>query len=384
MKHFVPFQPKKSRFGQKIGKNAREGGRGIIKSMEKEVVVDDDIKLKATSPNSAAEEYALLIDSRNTIAPWLKWIHSYDELSLEDGVKTRTRYQAEKLKQFENGTNFAYDIYYKGRLSGSIEVKNFSRDGRYCDMGYWLSKKYVGKGIMTRTVNALTQLTFEKLDVRRIVMNIAEDNFASRAVAERCGYKKVKTVRDYFSLDDGYHDCHVYSKLKGNNMMETEEKIKKSNSTKTTVRVGKFAIIGVILSVFNFLIYTLLARLIFKDNSWLWLDSAISYSVAAILAYILHSKITWKERPITRHGVIMFFIWNGVMVFVSLGLTWLFGKITPLYEFAYSISSAIHLPFDYAFVESTGIFGLTTVVAMVLNYIFYDKLVFGDKNKAKK
>lgn len=167
--------------------------------------------------------------------------------------------------------------------------------------------------------------------------------------------------------------------------MEKEAAQKESKKeTKTTVRVGKFAIIGAILALFNFVVYTSLARLFFKDNSWLWLDSAISYAIAAILAYILHSKITWKERPVTKRGVVMFFVWNGVMVFVSLGLTWLFGKITPLYEFAYNISSAIHLPFDYAFVESTGIFGLTTAVAMVLNYIFYDKLVFGDKNKAKK
>ena len=69
--------------------------------MEKEVIIDNDIKLKATSPESAAEEYALLIDSRDTILPWLKWLHSYDGLSPKEGVQARTEYQAEKLKQFE-------------------------------------------------------------------------------------------------------------------------------------------------------------------------------------------------------------------------------------------------------------------------------------------
>lgn len=340
--------------------------------MEKEVIIDDDIKLKATSPESAAEEYALLIDSRDTILPWLKWLHSYDGLSPKEGVKARTEYQAKKLKQFEAGTNYAYDIYYKGKLAGSIEIKNFSRDGSFCDMGYWLSKKFAGKGIMTRSVDAITKLALEKLNVRHIIMNIAKENSASKAVAERCGYKLEKITHNYFSLDDGRHDCCVYGKRK------------KSGSTKTTVRVGKFAIIGIVLSVFNFLIYTLLARLFFKDNSWLWLDSAISYALSAILAYILHSKITWKERPVTKRGIAMFFLWNGITAFaISPFFTWLFGLIKPLYEFAFSISSAIHLPFDYAFVESTGVFILTAAVTMALNYIFYDKLVFGGKNSAK-
>lgn len=144
-------------------------------------------------------------------------------------------------------------------------------------------------------------------------------------------------------------------------------------------RTGKFAIIGIILALFNFAIYTFLARVVFNSNELLWLDSIISYLLATILAYILHSKITWKERTPTKTGVIMFFIWNFITALaISPFFTLLFGLITPLYEFAHNISSAIGLPFDYNFVESTGIFCLTTLVTMIFNYIFYDKLVFGE------
>lgn len=144
-------------------------------------------------------------------------------------------------------------------------------------------------------------------------------------------------------------------------------------------RTGKFAIIGIILALFNFAIYTFLARVVFNSNELLWLDSIISYLLATILAYILHSKITWKERTPTKAGVIMFFVWNFITALaISPFFTLLFGLITPLYEFAHNISSAIGLPFDYNFVESTGIFCFTTLVTMVFNYIFYDKLVFGE------
>ena len=162
--------------------------------------------------------------------------------------------------------------------------------------------------------------------------------------------------------------------------------------TNTPLRVGKFAIIGIILALFNFAIYTFLARVIFNSDDassdqkdLLWLDSIISYTLAAILAYILHSKVTWKERPVTKHGIVMFFLWNGITALaISPLLTWLFGLIAPIYEFAYQIFNNLHIPFDYDFVESTGIFCLTTLVTMILNYLFYDKLVFGDSETAPK
>lgn len=149
---------------------------------------------------------------------------------------------------------------------------------------------------------------------------------------------------------------------------------------KTSTRLIKFVIIGVILALTNFIIYTLLARLVFNNNELLWIDSIISCMFAAILAYILHSRITWQERTVTKHNIVMFFIWNGLLaIAISPFFTWLFGCITPLYEFAFGISQNIGLPFDYDFIESTGIFCLVTAVTMVLNFIFYDKLVFGTK-----
>ena len=150
-------------------------------------------------------------------------------------------------------------------------------------------------------------------------------------------------------------------------------------------RTGKCIVIGIILSLFNFAIYTFFARVIFNNNELLWIDSIISYLLATILAYILHSKITWKERPVTKHGRLMFFVWNGITaILISPFFTWLFGFITPFYQFVYQIFTSIHLPFDYNFVESTGIFCLTTAVTMILNFLFYDKLVFGQSKPGAK
>ena len=158
----------------------------------------------------------------------------------------------------------------------------------------------------------------------------------------------------------------------------------KLNSTPKKAAI--YFIIGIIITLFNFGLYTLIARLFIKDNNLLWVSSLIASPIAIILAFILHSRITWKERNPGKLGIYKFIAWNIIMsTAVGPFFTWFFSIITPLYEFAYSIISALHLPFDYDFIQSTGAFVLMAITTMIVNYIFYDKFVFGNtKEKEKK
>ena len=159
-----------------------------------------------------------------------------------------------------------------------------------------------------------------------------------------------------------------------------------SKSSKTSLRVSKYTIIGIIITLFNFISYTILAQTVFSgQNNLLWLASLISTSITSVVAYLLHSKITWKERHPGKTGIIRFFIWNVLLsVAVCPFFTLVFGFITPLYQSIYNIFSAIHLPLNYDFVESTAIFCLVSVVVIIMNYFFYGRLVFGEQKSTKK
>ena len=148
----------------------------------------------------------------------------------------------------------------------------------------------------------------------------------------------------------------------------------------------KFVIVGIILTLTQYLFYTFLVHVIFNNNDLLWLCSGISYIFATILAFILHSNITWKERKPTTHGIIMFFVWNAITAFaIAPFFTWLFKFNQPIHNFLYSISFGMGFSFTYEFVESTTIFIFVTLITLTLNFLFYDRLVFGkEKTPAKK
>lgn len=148
---------------------------------------------------------------------------------------------------------------------------------------------------------------------------------------------------------------------------------------------ARYFVVGISLTIFNYGFYSILANLIINNNDYIWLSSIISTVATTILAYILHSKITWKERDVTKTAIYKFFIWNALLAFaIGPWITQLFSLITPLYDLAYNICQNLHINFTYEFVQSTGAFILGAIITMILNYLFYDKFVFGKSKKQEE
>ena len=150
---------------------------------------------------------------------------------------------------------------------------------------------------------------------------------------------------------------------------------------KNVKRVGTFVWVGVVLTIIDYLICELITFIFFKDADKTNIAAAISGALVTILAYFMHSRITWKGREITKLNVVKFFVWNiFVMVLVRPFAIDLFSKFTWLYDFAHSLLS---WAFSHEFVTSTGTYVLATIVTMTLNFLFYDRFVFKEKGGKK-
>lgn len=142
-------------------------------------------------------------------------------------------------------------------------------------------------------------------------------------------------------------------------------------------RAGKYVLVGIFVTLFDFVVYTILINVVFRDNSLLWLASAIATMLATVVAYFAHSHITWKDRYPGKMGVVKFFIWNvALALLIKPVLTQVFSLMTGIYEFGFMVSNNLGLPFEYDLIQGLGAYVFTAVVVMILNYLFYDKFVF--------
>ena len=155
------------------------------------------------------------------------------------------------------------------------------------------------------------------------------------------------------------------------------DKTNPKNDVATSRHAVRYFFVGVGVTLVNYGLFAVISNLVIKDNDLLWLSNMIATIITVIVGYIAHSRITWKERNVTKSSIIRFFIWNAMIaIIVNPALVQFFSIFTPLYEFAFNITSAIHLPFTYEFVLTTGAFVLTAIVVMILNFLFYDRFVF--------
>ena len=89
-----------------------------------------------------------------------------------------------------------YNIFLKnGELIGQINMKNINYKTASGEIGYYMGKKYTGKGYMTEAVLAL-EAEFFKRGIKRIIICTDKNNTASINVARRCGYKLYRTKTD--------------------------------------------------------------------------------------------------------------------------------------------------------------------------------------------
>ena len=81
-----------------------------------------------------------------------------------------------------------------GKVIGIISlIKNDPQDD-FADLGFWIGKKYWGKGLMSEVLPFALKFGFEQLGLNRIEAWTFEENVGSRKVMEKCGFKLRETV----------------------------------------------------------------------------------------------------------------------------------------------------------------------------------------------
>ncbi len=158
-------------------------------------------KLTPTDENAVAL-LTVINDNRLFLGKYLEWVDAYTtpEKALANIAKTH----ADDV--------CSYFIIVDGRIAGKISFVD--TDDNMGEISYWLASKYTARGIMTRALNLMTDIGFNKMKLNRIQLTIDVDNTDSDAVARRCGFQLDGVLRQYFLLRGVPCDMKMYSKLK--------------------------------------------------------------------------------------------------------------------------------------------------------------------------
>lgn len=110
-------------------------------------------------------------------------------------------------------TNFAIDV--EGAAVGGISFEPLGDVFRVgAEVGYWLGRRYWGRGIATEGVRALTTHAFRHFDFLRLQASVFSWNPASARVLEKAGYTLEATNRRAMIKEGEVGDRWLYVRLR--------------------------------------------------------------------------------------------------------------------------------------------------------------------------
>ena len=107
-----------------------------------------------------------------------------------------------------------YSIWYNETFAGLIGFKDIDSANKKTEIGYWLSEKMQGKGIITKCLSKLVSFAFNRLKLNRVQIKVAVENHKSLAIPERLGFYFEGIEREGEFITDKYNNLKVFSKLK--------------------------------------------------------------------------------------------------------------------------------------------------------------------------
>jgi len=170
-------------------------------------LIDDDLELRLLEGDDAQALLELTRENRDYLGQWLPWVEGVE--SLWDVQ----RYIHSSHQQFSEDRGFQTAIWFRGSLVGIVGYQSVDWINRAATLGYWLGEEFQGKGLVTRSCEALVDWGFRRWGLNRVEIRCSRENHRSRAVPARLGFIEEGVAREAEWLHDHFSDLILYSTL---------------------------------------------------------------------------------------------------------------------------------------------------------------------------
>ena len=171
------------------------------------ITVSENIVLELTAPKHAGELFQAVDNNREHLSRYLPWVGNMQS------VKDFDNYINNCEVQYREKTDISFVIISNGKLAGRIGLHHINQQNKAGAIGYWLSKKFEGQGIILQSCKAIIQFGFDQLGLHRIEIKAAVDNMKSQAVPRKLGFTQEGILRQAELVNNQFLDIVLYSML---------------------------------------------------------------------------------------------------------------------------------------------------------------------------
>ncbi len=171
------------------------------------ISVDSHIQLHSVHERFVDPLFELILRNKDWLQQSMNWPQFVN--AREDTVKT---VQGNYLLHHRNITKM-FMILCKSKLVGVVSFNLIEPTNKAAYIGYWLDEAAQGKGILSRSLNAMMMKYAQEGLVRRFVIKCIVTNTASNQVAQRNGFALEGRLREAEFLNGTYHDQNIYGRI---------------------------------------------------------------------------------------------------------------------------------------------------------------------------
>ena len=118
-----------------------------------------------------------------------------------------------KLDKSKNKKEINFAIEIDNGVVGGIGLMHITKNHK-AEIGYWLGKKYWGKGIMTEAIKIVLDYAFNQINLKRIYAKVFIKNKPSVRILEKNKFKLEGILKKELSKKDKLFDVYIYAKTK--------------------------------------------------------------------------------------------------------------------------------------------------------------------------
>ncbi|MFD8734013.1 GNAT family N-acetyltransferase [Streptomyces sp. NPDC059618] len=165
--------------------------------------------LRLAHERDAAALYESQVRNRDHLRPWEPRRH--EEFYTRAGQAARL---AEQLRLHRAGRAAPWVLTRSDAVVGMVTLTDILPAPFFgADLGYWLDRRYTGRGLATAAVRRVCELAETEFGLHRLEAATALHNTASQQVLVRCGFRRIGVARGRVQTDGAWTDVVLHDRV---------------------------------------------------------------------------------------------------------------------------------------------------------------------------